>query len=81
MPSAYGQPDTLLPTEQSYSIVRFDESVPPDHELFATKLAEVDDLDESPDEWKRSNEELVVYDEVGRIIKRTDGPAAPSVLF
>ncbi|ELZ96945.1 hypothetical protein C440_04188 [Haloferax mucosum ATCC BAA-1512] len=81
MPPAYEEPDTLRPTERSYSIVRFDESVSPDHELFATKLAETDDPDEAPSEWTEPNEEVVVYDDVGRVVKRTDGPAAPSILL
>ncbi|ELZ79808.1 hypothetical protein C454_11413 [Haloferax gibbonsii ATCC 33959] len=71
----------LLPREKPYSVVRFDESVPPTDTSFATKQSEVDHPSDAPDKCPEATAEIVVYDRIGRMVKRTDGSVAPSVLF
>ncbi|WP_148416165.1 hypothetical protein [Haloferax sp. KTX1] len=73
--------DDLRPRDKRYSVVRFDERVSPTDPSFATKRSEVDHPNDAPDEWPAAAEELVVYDRIGRMVKRTDGSVAPSVLF
>ncbi|ELZ82738.1 hypothetical protein C453_16673 [Haloferax elongans ATCC BAA-1513] len=72
--------DALLPVSLPYSVVWYDETVPPGDEGFATKLREVATPCEAPDEWQYEHEEVVVYDEGGKMIKRTGGPLMPPIL-
>ncbi|ELK52446.1 hypothetical protein D320_13786 [Haloferax sp. BAB-2207] len=81
VPPARERWDDLRPSEKPFTVVRFDESVPPTDASFATKQTEVDHPADAPDDCPDPSEELVVYDRVGRMVKRTDGPVAPSILF
>ncbi|POG55626.1 hypothetical protein [Haloferax marisrubri] len=81
MPPTCERWDDLLPSEKQYSVVRFDERVSPADASFATKQSEVDHPSDAPDECPEAAEELVVYDRIGRMVKRTDGSVAPSILF
>ncbi|WP_396611693.1 hypothetical protein ACH9L7_16085 [Haloferax sp. S1W] len=72
--------DALLPSSRPYSVVRFDETVSPDEVGYATKVREVLAPCDAPDEWHRDDQEIVVYDEDGRIVKRTGRVRPPSIL-